>query len=1511
VNTPSVNQQETPAGTSRQHQDGVLSCKKCQSEFTSATDLDTHVRFRHLESDNAQVGSGPPHPPTEFPWQLDDGTIDTPLQNIYDKYKQIIFRPFHFGKIQDEYNFPLKRRDVGMAEIKRQLETIFQQQKNAFKINFSFGYVLRNVEGDLRYFYAHNNESILESPFVMSTLTDLNQLVRKLEEMDFLQKVFMQRPNTTWSVYAVTNVRWIVTRTTFFLGMGRKLPAYIKNRKCIIALEQDRKHKRFYTQNLCFFRALAYHYTHKAYGLEKETLRLFRMFSDSEDITAFKGISLEQIPKLEQIFQINVNIYQLNEDESIDCMFRSRGAYKDTMNLNAYENHLSYIKTMSTYAGKFTCRNCNKMFKTTSKLNRHEGRCSEATQYRFPGGYHTPRNSIFDDLETNGIFVKMEDRFHDYFIVYDFEAIIQNCANSDGENSNTNWTAEHKAVSVSIASNLPGYTEPVCFINPDQKELLDSMLKYMTEIQNKASQLIRGKFTGAVSALKSLKDKYAPTHLDSVEKDGYDNESDVSEREYETDTESTDGEWGVGGSAVQNTCEPPSAEFLKKLQQPNTFATFLETLPSDNSLQDPRYLYSGDEYTDGEDEESDVEMPSVSGKRCRKQSSKSVKRVRAKIKNVKCGSDCSVRYYKSLCEISKRFDTYLEQVAVLGFNCGKYDLNLIKRDIASVLMLPESKERFVVKSNNCYKCLSNEKFKFLDITQYLAPGCSYDQFLKAFGSEVRKGYMPYEWFDTVDKLDYPDIPAFDSFFSSLKGVNVLDQEYQEFVNLIQNEGLNQIDALNKMKLDAPPQTGIQKYEDLQNLWNREKMKTFSDYLKYYNNLDVGPFVSAVEIMLGFYREKNIDVFKTTISIPGIARQLLFTAASESGHHFALFDEKTKDIYQLFKKNIVGGPSIVFHRYHEVDKTYIRGGTKLCQGIQGYDSNALYLHSIGQGEMPTGPMTIRREETGFKKEKRDRYLKAFTWLEWITKKEGMHIQHAFNSKSEKKVGVFRVDGYCPQNNTIFEFNGCYFHGHDCWMTKNIKTLDWHSKREAIYKRTLDRAEFIMSENYPMRVIFECQYETMKRQNPEFQEFVQTFERPLDKYSTLSTKQVLNHLESGRLFGALEVDISVPENLTQKFSEMCPIFANCDVSLEHAGDHMRQHIIENKLSTKPRRLLVGGMKAEKILLASPLLQWYVDHGLLITRIYTVIEFTPAKCFESFVQYVTATRRAGDVDPALAIRGETAKVIGNSAFGSLIMNKEKHQTVEYVRGIKKASQKVNDRRFRALTELENDCFEIELAKQRICLDLPIQAGYFILQLAKLRMLQFYYDVIDRFVSRQDFQLLNMDTDSMYLALSTKTLEQAIIPEKRGEYDIIKNDWFPRQYPPEASIFDRRVPGLFKLENEGNICVSLCSKTYCLVDNHKHGVKFSCKGLNKSQFKNPIDIYKSVLFSEQAEGGTNIGFRPRDNSIFTYTQYKKSFSYVYLKRIVLDDKISTRHLQLTLRPQSGSVDEGEECSE
>jgi hypothetical protein len=368
----------------------------------------------------------------------------------------------------------------------------------------------------------------------------------------------------------------------------------------------------------------------------------------------------------------------------------------------------------------------------------------------------------------------------------------------------------------------------------------------------------------------------------------------------------------------------------------------------------------------------------------------------------------------------------------------------------------------------------------------------------------------------------------------------------------------------------------------------------------------------------------------------------------------------------------------------------------------------------------------------------------------------------------------------------------------------------------------------------------------------------------------------------------------------------------VPFDVIGDHMQDHVRSHNLSETPRRLLVGGMKARQILIATPLLRWYLNHGMVVTKIYQVVEYQARACFRDFMEEVSDARREGDVSTDKAIIADTMKLIGNSGYGSLIMDKTKHRSIKYVQGENDVCLLVNRPEFRKLDciEPEEQYYELEMAKRKIKLDLPIQLGYIILQYAKLRMLQFYYDFMDAYVDRSNFEYLEMDTDSAYYAISGKALDDVIKPEMRQKYDhglrgfchleSVKADavshWFPRTCCQKHGTYDMRTPGLFKLEYEGDEMIGLCSKTYIVKNGSE--VKFSSKGISKRFVSGAMDTYRQVLQSGKSASSTNRGFRVKDNEIYTYAQQRCGFTYFYCKRKVLGDGIHTVPLELTLCP-------------
>ncbi len=109
---------------------------------------------------------------------------------------------------------------------------------------------------------------------------------------------------------------------------------------------------------------------------------------------------------------------------------------------------------------------------------------------------------------------------------------------------------------------------------------------------------------------------------------------------------------------------------------------------------------------------------------------------------------------------------------------------------------------------------------------------------------------------------------------------------------------------------------------------------------------------------------------------------------------------------------------------------------------------------------------------------------------------------------------------------------------------------------------------------------------------------------------------------------------------------------------------------------------------------------------------------------------------------------------------------------------------------------------------------------------MLDFYYNFIDKYIDRSDFELLEMDTDSNYFACSEDSIEKLIKPEMREEYEKEKYNFLPsesEELHPTFQVdgikfnfaqYDKHCPSLFKVETTKDKMISLCSKMYCASD-------------------------------------------------------------------------------------------------
>ena len=271
---------------------------------------------------------------------------------------------------------------------------------------------------------------------------------------------------------------------------------------------------------------------------------------------------------------------------------------------------------------------------------------------------------------------------------------------------------------------------------------------------------------------------------------------------------------------------------------------------------------------------------------------------------------------------------------------------------------------------------------------------------------------------------------------------------------------------------------------------------------------------------------------------------------------------------------------------------------------------------------------------------------------------------------------------------------------------------------------------------------------------------------------------------------------------------------------------------------------------------------------------------------------------------------KLLANSSYGYHIMDRSRHTVTKYLSD-KKTHAANNSELFKRLDHVNISLYEVELAKAQIEHKGPIVVGFFIPQYAKLRMLELYYNFCTRFCDVNKFEELEMDTDSLFLALAEKELEDCIRPEISAERQRLRSNYcvesftvdaaanfFPRTCCAKHKQQDKREPGLFKEEFRCTEMLCLCSKTYCCYDVTSKKRKFGSKGLNKRVLEQsgdgPLEKYRRVVNGKVTVTSNNRGFRTNSLSVATCEPFQKILSYFYPKRVVETDVIHSQPLNL-----------------
>lgn len=262
----------------------------------------------------------------------------------------------------------------------------------------------------------------------------------------------------------------------------------------------------------------------------------------------FHGVTLDDLPDLEKLFEINIFVYSLeqsdcedNEEDvrkteiSAQLRIRSHRQYSNTLYLNIYKNHFSYICDLQKYSKSFCCSRCGKYWKHAGMLRRHERTCEAKVRHTFPGGVYSTPQTVFDLLEDEGIDIPRRFKFFPYRATFDFECMI-NHDDHPNDTEKLQWQAKHVPISVSVCSNVPEYDLPHCFVSKgDCKQLVQDMVDYLIKISEQSYRLMEEEFA---EVFQSIDEKLGETvQVNEENNDGYGNEKGIDVIESDDEDE--------------------------------------------------------------------------------------------------------------------------------------------------------------------------------------------------------------------------------------------------------------------------------------------------------------------------------------------------------------------------------------------------------------------------------------------------------------------------------------------------------------------------------------------------------------------------------------------------------------------------------------------------------------------------------------------------------------------------------------------------------------------------------------------------------------------------------------------------------------------------------------------------------------------------------------------------------------------------------------------------------------
>lgn len=298
----------------------------------------------------------------------------------------------------------------------------------------------------------------------------------------------------------------------------------------------------------------------------------------------------------------------------------------------------------------------------------------------------------------------------------------------------------------------------------------------------------------------------------------------------------------------------------------------------------------------------------------------------------------------------------------------------------------------------------------------------------------------------------------------------------------------------------------------------------------------------------------------------------------------------------------------------------------------------------------------------------------------------------------------------------------------------------------------------------------------------------------------------------------------------------------------------------------------------------LKLYLGLGLQMIAIHRVLAFKQTCWLKSYIDFNTTMRQKAKNE----FEKDFYKLMNNAFFGKTMENVRKRHNVKLISDSSKMKKSLAKPRLQQFVIINKETVIVEETKATVKLSKPIYVGFAVLDLSKLLIFDFHYNVILKRYGT-NARLLFSDTDSLCYHLFTNDAYRDMLAYS----DLLDTSGYPTDHFLYSNS-NKKVIGKMKDECNGQPpleFVGLRAKMYSLLTYDACMVKRTAKGIKKRYAHKHVqhDMYLQTLRNRTIETATYKLFRSRAHKLETVNCCKVALCAYDDKRYVLEDGVNT----------------------